>query len=184
MLPLLCDGISSHGEPLAVLKLVSVFLRLPSAAEVAHSARHMQTMAATSHTFAEIRNQVLATFVVNTLVFGFGCSIGWYSPALPYLQSERTPLADGPLSAEAAGWIGAFLPFGAIFGMSFGFLANWAGVKKALLLNVVPLIVSLVGLRCWQRLAVLHMQLFELLKNYSKLFHLYGQLSSSSSLRC
>lgn len=97
---------------------------------------------AVSYSFADIKHQVLATFIVNTLVFGFGCCIGWYSPALPYLQSERTPLLDGPLSAEAAGWIGACLPFGAIFGMSFGFLANFAGVKKALLLNSIPLIVS------------------------------------------
>lgn len=81
---------------------------------------------------------------VNFAPLGGGCGIGWYSPALPLLQSEQTPLLDGPISGDMSGWIGASLAIGGIFGcLGFGLLGNWTGFKRSILLTAVPMIVSL-----------------------------------------
>lgn len=70
--------------------------------------------------------------------------MGWLSPSLPVLLSKESPLASGPVSSDEAGWIGAFVSLGAIFGtFAFGLLANWIGTKVSLMLCVIPTMVSL-----------------------------------------
>lgn len=79
----------------------------------------------------------------NILTFSQGCNIGWYSPALPVINSVPSTLIDGPISHDMAGWIGSFLAIGAIFGnLIFGFLANWIGYRRSLLLSAIPIFVS------------------------------------------
>lgn len=78
------------------------------------------------------------------MTFSQGTNIGWFSPALPVLSSDHSPLLDGPISQATAGWIGSFLALGAIFGgLGFGLFANWIGYKRSLQLSTIPLFVSL-----------------------------------------
>lgn len=44
-----------------------------------------------------------------------GCTIGWTSPALIYLESDETHLKK-TVTLEQASWIAACLPVGAFFG--------------------------------------------------------------------
>lgn len=78
----------------------------------------------------------------NILAFGQGTNIGWYSPALPVINTVPSPLLDGPISQQTAGWIGSFLAIGGVCGgLGFGFLANWIGYKRSLQLSAIPIFV-------------------------------------------
>lgn len=84
------------------------------------------------------------TFSANVVCLGQGCGVGWLSPSLPVLLSPNSPLSSGPVSNDEAGWIGAVLSLGAIFGtFTFGLLANFIGTKVSLLLCVIPTAVIL-----------------------------------------
>lgn len=88
-----------------------------------------------------VRNQLIATVVGNFLVFGQGAHAGWYSPVLPYLRSEDSPLLDGPLTTDMAGWIGSAVSMGSLLGvLTFGSLALWSGFRRALLLATAPIV--------------------------------------------
>lgn len=77
------------------------------------------------------------------MIFAQGCNIGWLAPALPLLLSDATPLVDGALTSDMTGWIGSFLALGAIFGtLFFGFLSNYIGYKKSILLCAIPITVN------------------------------------------
>lgn len=81
---------------------------------------------------------------MNLASFSAGCGVGWYSPALPILRSEQSPLRDGPISSDMAGWIGALLAIGGLLGcLGFGLLGNCIGFKRSTLLTAVPMIVSM-----------------------------------------
>lgn len=78
----------------------------------------------------------------NLLTFSHGSNVGWFSPALPILTSDRTSLLDGPFSQETVGLIGSLVPIGAIFGgLGFGLVANWIGYKRAMQISSIPMIV-------------------------------------------
>lgn len=38
-----------------------------------------------------------------------GCSVGWVSPSLLILQSEKTPIYGGPININEASWIGSIV---------------------------------------------------------------------------
>lgn len=78
----------------------------------------------------------------NIIVFGFGCNIGWFSPILPILVSNDTPLAAGPLSIDEVGWIASLPSLGAILGVLFyGLLATKFGYRNSTLLTAIPITV-------------------------------------------
>lgn len=75
-------------------------------------------------------------------MFSQGTNMGWFSPALPILKSDQSPLLDGPISQETAGWIGSFLAVGGLTGgLTFGLISNWIGYKRALQLATFPVFV-------------------------------------------
>lgn len=78
----------------------------------------------------------------NLVVFGQGANMGWYSPALPIINTVPSPLLDGPIDQDTAGWIGSFLAIGCVCGcLGFGLLANWIGYKRSMLLSAIPVMV-------------------------------------------
>lgn len=82
-------------------------------------------------------------FAGNIIVFGFGCNIGWFSPILPILVSDDTPLAGGPLSINEVGWIASLPSVSAIFGALFyGLLATKIGYRNSTLHTAIPIIVK------------------------------------------
>lgn len=84
----------------------------------------------------------LSCHTADFVIFAQGCNIGWLAPALPLLLSDATPLVDGALTSDMTGWIGSFLALGAIFGtLFFGFLSNFIGYKKSILLCSIPITV-------------------------------------------
>lgn len=94
-------------------------------------------------TDTRVRNQLIATVIGNFLVFGQGTHAGWYSPTLPLLRSVDTPLLDGPLSTDMAGWIGSAVAIGSLIGvLMFGSMAMWSGFRRALLLATVPIVAA------------------------------------------
>lgn len=63
---------------------------------------------------------------------------------LPILLSDASPLAEGKVTIEEAGWIGSLFPLSAVFGtLTFGFLSNYIGSKRALLLCCIPVSVNI-----------------------------------------
>lgn len=98
---------------------------------------------------------------MSILPFGGGTCIGWYSPALSVLRSVHTPLLDGPISSDLAGWIGASLAIGGVVGcLFFGLLGNHIGLKRSILLTAVPLIVSklkiIKGYKSYNRICIIY----------------------------
>lgn len=68
--------------------------------------------------------------------------MGWYSPALPIINTIPSPLLDGPISQDTAGWVGSFLSIGCVSGgLGFGLLANYIGYKRSMLLAAFPVMV-------------------------------------------
>lgn len=60
-------------------------------------------------------------FIANILMISSGVMTGWTSPAIPFLESEETPLKSGPVTTEEISWIGANLSLG-------GTLHNWSKI--------------------------------------------------------
>lgn len=76
-------------------------------------------------------------------MLGFGCSIGWLSPALPLLRSSDTPLQSGPLTTDQLALTGSALSIGALVGnLLFSVIAVHFGAKKSSLLLAIPQMVS------------------------------------------
>lgn len=58
-------------------------------------------------------------------------------------MSDASPLTDGAISYEMAGWIGSFIALGAVVGtLFFGLLSNYIGYKKSILLCSIPITCS------------------------------------------
>lgn len=56
--------------------------------------------------------------------------MGWFSPALPVLLSEQTPLITGPMTNEELSTFGATSSIGALVGAFFyGYLSSKMGCK-------------------------------------------------------
>lgn len=72
-------------------------------------------------------------------MLGFGCAIGWLSPALPWLQSSDTPLLSGPLTTEQTSWSGSIICLGGMAGnILFSALTLRIGAKMTLLSLACP----------------------------------------------
>lgn len=78
----------------------------------------------------------------NLIMLAQGCILGWFSPALPYLISENSPLTSGPLTSVEVSWIGAMINVGAMCGgCMFGFITALLGCKRAMLALALPSII-------------------------------------------
>lgn len=55
---------------------------------------------------AKVLNQYMSALSASLMMFGHGYAFGWGSPAMGLLQSDDTPLSDGPLTSEQISWIG------------------------------------------------------------------------------
>lgn len=68
-----------------------------------------------------------------------GVIIGWFSPALPKLLSQNSPLIDGPLNSTDISWIASITNIGALCGtFTFGFFTTFLGCKRAMLFLALP----------------------------------------------
>ena len=84
------------------------------------------------------------SFPVNIIAISYGALCGWPSSALPFLQSEESPLNEGPISNEAASWIGSIICIGGLIGnFFFGWLASALGRKVGLNVSALFLLISL-----------------------------------------
>lgn len=74
----------------------------------------------------------------------FGCMVGWASPALPMLMSEKDPILEsGPITTEEASWIGSVFNLGCVLGtLSFGYVVATIGSKQSLYYIALPSLVS------------------------------------------
>lgn len=77
--------------------------------------------------------------IANIVMIGFGCAIGWFSPALPWLRSADTPLLSGPLSTAQTSWSGSVICLGGMMGnILFSALTFRIGAKMTLLSLAFP----------------------------------------------
>lgn len=84
--------------------------------------------------------------LVNLASFSAGIAFAWSSPTIPQLNGsidpENNPLGYS-ISPSEESWIASLVPLGSAFGpVIFGYLADKLGRKNALLLAMIPLIVS------------------------------------------
>ncbi|XP_067009742.1 facilitated trehalose transporter Tret1 [Anabrus simplex] len=87
--------------------------------------------------------QYLATIIVNLGTFAYGTVLGWSANAVPYLQSEDSPLEGGPISDDEASWLASLLCLAAIPSTPFfSFICQRYGCKIGGYLVGVPLVVS------------------------------------------
>lgn len=76
-------------------------------------------------------------------MLGFGCGVGWFSPALPLLLSPDTPLSSGPLTIEQLSWSGSILSIGGVMGsLVSGLSMSRIGTKRTLMLLTIPQLVN------------------------------------------
>lgn len=76
-------------------------------------------------------------------MLGFGCAIGWFSPALPLLKSADTPLLSGPLTTGEISWSGSIICLGAMTGnILYSALTLRIGAKMTLLSLAIPQMVN------------------------------------------
>lgn len=81
--------------------------------------------------------------LANIAMLSQGCAIGWVSPSLPILRSDKSQLTTGPLNIREAAWVGSLLSLAAIVGTAiFGYLTKWIGSKRSLVVCVIPGFVS------------------------------------------
>lgn len=92
---------------------------------------------------ANLSRQYLAAFCVNLATFGWGLTVAWSSPSLPFLMSEESPLDSGPVTKEQATWIGSIVCIGGAIGAFFyGLAVERFGRKPTMFLIAVPQIIS------------------------------------------
>lgn len=81
--------------------------------------------------------------LANIIILGQGCAIGWISPSIPILLSDRSPLVDGSISATESSWIASTSSIGAAVGtIFFGLICSLVGSKNSTMLCAIPLSVS------------------------------------------
>lgn len=83
-------------------------------------------------------------FAANLTTLLSGISMGWSSPAIPILSSKNTPLESGIVSNEEISWIGSSYCIGGLFTtLSYNFVSDLIGRKKAIQLIALPLFVNI-----------------------------------------
>ncbi|XP_031622895.1 facilitated trehalose transporter Tret1-like [Contarinia nasturtii] len=89
--------------------------------------------------FSDVKRQIWATLVVNCIILSHGCAVGFFSPALLILRSEKTPIITGPLTNAQSSWIGSMSSVGSVLGTFIcGFLSALFGCKKAMIFLAFP----------------------------------------------
>lgn len=85
-------------------------------------------------------NKINTQFIpANSIMFSYGCIVGWVAPALMLLTSDETPLKSGPITLEQLSLIGSMNNIGAIFGIfTFGYVTSFIGCKRAMLFLGIP----------------------------------------------
>lgn len=82
-------------------------------------------------------------------MLGYGCGVGWFSPALPLLLSPDTPLLSGPLRTDQLSWAGSITAISAALGsLLFGYWTVKVGTKRTMLILSIPQIVRLHSTTC------------------------------------
>lgn len=71
--------------------------------------------------------------------------VGWASPALPLLSSEKDPILEtGAITTEESSWIGSVFNLGCVLGtLSFGYVVAMIGSKQAMYYISIPSMVRL-----------------------------------------
>lgn len=78
----------------------------------------------------------------NLVLIGFGSGIGWVNPALPLLQSNKSPLESGALSVEEVSWIGSITSLGALAGnFLVGYTVIVIGSRNTIMMLGLPQLV-------------------------------------------
>ncbi|KAL5281944.1 hypothetical protein ACFFRR_005312 [Megaselia abdita] len=86
-------------------------------------------------------NQLCGALAVNIMTLSHGIQLGWLSPMILFLQSDRSPL-DHSITADESSWIGSCLSLGGLLGnFIFGLLLDKIGRKKTVLLLPIPHII-------------------------------------------
>ncbi|XP_055299426.1 uncharacterized protein LOC129567002 [Sitodiplosis mosellana] len=84
-------------------------------------------------------HQYIAAITANLIMLAHGCIVGWFSPALPKLLSDNTPLITGPFTSEEVSWVGSIMNIGALCGtFTFGFINTFLGCKRAMIFLAMP----------------------------------------------
>lgn len=87
--------------------------------------------------------QAYAVFWINMVNFSYGVALGWASPTLPLLRSDKTPLPNGPLTLFETSWVGAIICIGgAVATVFYSWFCERFGRKIAILLSGVNFFVS------------------------------------------
>lgn len=88
---------------------------------------------------------LLPTSTANIMALSYGAFCGWPSAAFLILQSGASPMTNGPITNEEASWIGAIICVGGLSGnFFFGWLSNWIGRKRTLLLSALPMLIAFI----------------------------------------
>ncbi|XP_031619137.1 facilitated trehalose transporter Tret1-like [Contarinia nasturtii] len=89
-----------------------------------------------------VKRQICAALIANTVLVAHGSISGWLSPALDVLLSDDTPLIDGEISNEELSWLGSISSLGSIVGtFIFSILSSLLGCKRAMIFLALPSIV-------------------------------------------
>lgn len=97
---------------------------------------------------------MFSNFLANIITLAHGATVGWTSPYIPLLLSEKSPMKKGPITNEEAAYISALMCLGGLFGtFLFGFMSEKLGRKFSSIVLAFPQIVSIV---CELVLIVIH----------------------------
>ncbi|XP_017119967.1 facilitated trehalose transporter Tret1 [Drosophila elegans] len=87
---------------------------------------------------ARYRWQLIATMTVHIMTLTHGIGVGWLSPTLRLLGSDKSPLGD-PLTITQASWIGSLIGLGSLTGnIIFGLLLDRLGRKLCMYFLAIP----------------------------------------------
>ncbi|KAI8045069.1 facilitated trehalose transporter Tret1 [Drosophila gunungcola] len=87
---------------------------------------------------ARYRWQLIATMTVHIMTLTHGIGVGWMSPTLRLLGSDKSPLGD-PLTITQASWIGSLIGLGSLTGnIIFGLLLDRLGRKLCMYFLAIP----------------------------------------------
>lgn len=86
---------------------------------------------------------IINYYPVNLITFAHGSLYSWLSPALLILDSDDTPLQDGPLDAEKKSLLGSAIVIGGLFGiLLIQKLSQYVGYRVQLIFLALPHFVS------------------------------------------
>ncbi|XP_031637651.1 facilitated trehalose transporter Tret1-like [Contarinia nasturtii] len=96
-------------------------------------------MEESGYEFKNVANQYWATIAANLIMLGHGCVVCWFTPSIPILMSEKTPLISGPLTNDEMSWLGSINNVGALGGIfTFGYITSFFGCKRAMIFLALP----------------------------------------------